>query len=114
MSVTVANNTADFSALAVPSTSSVSLASTGSAVKLIFPRTCGVATLQFITNAGQVAYSGTEGSTLGNDEHDQAAGAIVDWPLPRPSVSTDLPELYVEVDTAPTVLRVSLLPPRAA
>ena len=112
MSVTVTDHVADLSGLPGWSTTSLSIASADEAVKLVFPRCVGGgnASLQFRTNDGGVAYTGTAGADLGDDQHAQSAEAIVDWRLSLPADFEVKPALWVQVATAPTTLVVSLVP----
>ncbi|MCB9746744.1 MAG: hypothetical protein H6740_29490 [Alphaproteobacteria bacterium] len=112
MSVTVTDHVADLSALGGWVTTSLSIANADEAVKLVFPRCVGggQASLQFRSNDGGVAYAGTAGDDLGEDQHAQSAEVLVEWRLPLPADFEVKPALWVQVATAPTTLVVSLVP----
>jgi hypothetical protein len=100
----------DYTGEALPVTKSVTLTNADEAYEIRFPRKAGRVLVQFITNAGEVAYDGDEGTSLGDESHPVAADALESFELFRPHSTVHYPTLYLETGTGGTKCTVSILP----
>lgn len=101
----------DLTAQSVPSSGQATLTNPNVAYEIKLPRAADLVVLEFVTNDGLVAYSGTDGSAL-TGGHDQIADQSAEWSVQKKFASKHpilpTPKLYVQTATGGTVLRWSL------
>ena len=93
-----------------PATTTVTITDVDKAHAVHLPRTCGSVVIQPRTNEGQIAFSGTPGTTLGTVSHDLDADSITEWGVDVERGASQGATLYVEAAVNPTIFVLTLKP----